>query len=91
MSAKLASSGNTPLSALGNLAGLANRGQQGGGIPFRIQGTTSNPVFVPDLAGLASGLGGGAASGTASDGKAALPTGQDLGEALGGIFGRRKQ
>src|ERR1700687_2492027 len=48
---------NTPI---GSLAGLASAslggGQKGsagqkanaGGIPFKIQGTTSNPVFVPD-------------------------------------------
>jgi AsmA protein len=87
MSAKLGNAAS-PLGALGNLAGLANRGQQGGGgIPFRIQGTTSNPVFMPDLAGLAGGLGGQAATG----GKAVVPSGKDLGEALGGIFGRKKQ
>jgi AsmA protein len=84
MSAKL---GNvaSPLGALTSLAGLAGRAQPGGGIPFRIQGTTSNPVFVPDLAGIAGGLAGQAASG----GKPAVPTGKDLGEALGGLFGRK--
>jgi AsmA protein len=32
----------------------------GGGIPFRITGTTSNPVFVPDVAGAAGALAKGA-------------------------------
>jgi AsmA protein len=84
MSAKLANASN-PLGALASLASRAGGGQNGG-IPFRIQGTTSNPTFIPDLKGLAGGLGGQAASG----GKAVVPAGQSLGEALGGLFGRKK-
>lgn len=86
MSAKLGNAAS-PLGALSSLAALTGRTQQGGGIPFRIQGTTANPVFVPDLAGIAGGLGGQAASG----GKTVLPTEKDLGDALGGLFGRKKQ
>jgi AsmA protein len=87
MSAKLGNAAS-PLGALTSLAGLAGGGQKSGaGIPFRIQGTTSNPVFVPDLAGIAGGLAGEAASG----GKAVVPGGKDLGQALGGLFGRKKQ
>lgn len=86
MAAKLESAAN-PLGALTSLAGLGGGAQKnGGGIPFKIQGTTSSPVFVPDLAGLASGLGGEAASG----GKSVIPAGKDLGQALGGLFGRKK-
>ena len=86
MSAKLGDATGS-LGALGNLAGLAGRTQQGRGIPFRIQGTTSNPVFVPEVGGIVSGLGGQAETG----GKPVLPAGKDLGEALEGIFGRKKQ
>jgi AsmA protein len=87
MAAKLDNAASSS-SALANLAGLVGGAQKnGGGIPFRIQGTTSNPVFVPDLAGIASGIAGQAASG----GKTALPTGNSLGDALGGLFGRKKQ
>jgi AsmA protein len=45
MLAKLAGSG----AVTGELSRLASFGQQANGIPFRIQGTTSNPVFVPDV------------------------------------------
>ena len=91
MSAKLGNAAS-PIGALSTLAGLTGGAQKsGGGIPFRIQGTTSNPVFVPDVAGIVSGLGGGAASGAATGGKAVVPTGKDLGQALGGLFGRKKQ
>jgi AsmA protein len=71
---------------LGALASLAGGGQKGGGIPFHIGGTTSNPTFTPDLGGLASGLGKGAISAP----NVALPAGNDLGQALGGLFGKKK-
>jgi len=78
----------SPLGALTSIAGLGG-GQQGkgGGIPFRIQGTTSDPKFIPDLAGLAGGFAGGAASG----GKSAGSAGENLGKALGGLFGGKKK
>jgi AsmA protein len=66
----------------------------GGGIPFHITGTTSNPVFVPDVAGVAGGLakggagaalGGGKALGGAAGGAAGGATG-----ALGGLLGKKK-
>jgi AsmA protein len=31
-------------------------GGSGGGIPFKIEGTTSNPIFVPDVAGMAGNV-----------------------------------
>lgn len=84
MSAKLANAAASTgaMAALSRLTG----GQQGE-IPFRIQGTTANPVFVPDVAGIAGGLAGQANSGD----KPAIPGGKSLGEALGGIFGGTKQ
>jgi AsmA protein len=53
MVAKLsASSGGT----LGQMAkNVPIMGGQGGSIPFMIQGTTSQPVFVPDVAGMVKG------------------------------------
>jgi AsmA protein len=86
MAAKLDSAASSS-SALANLAGLAGMQKNGAGIPFRIRGTTSNPVFVPDLAGIASGLAAPAASGD----KPVAPAGNNLGDVLGGIFGRKKQ
>ena len=83
MSAQLSNSA----SPLGGLAALAGGGQSGrGGIPFLIRGTASNPVFVPDVAGMASGIGKGVL-----DGGQSLPPGaQGLGGALGGLLGGRK-
>jgi AsmA protein len=47
------------------------------GIPFKIQGTTSNPTFVPDVGGMA----GSAAKGAIQ---------KSVTEKTGGIFGKRK-
>jgi AsmA protein len=76
------------------LGGGGKGGSGGGGIPFRVTGTTSNPVFVPDVAGMAGGLakggvgaalGGGKALGGAAGGAAGGATG-----ALGGLLGKKK-
>jgi AsmA protein len=49
MIAKL-NNASAAFAALGRIPGLL---QGNGELPFRIQGTTSNPIFIPDLAGLA--------------------------------------
>lgn len=72
--------------------GKSSGGKSAGrGIPFRIEGTTSNPVFVPDVGGLATGVAKEGAAGaleTASAGKsmAGGATG-----ALGGLLGGKKK
>jgi AsmA protein len=54
MVAKLGSAAGAVTSALSSLTG----GSSGGGIPFKITGTTSAPVFLPDLGGMTKGLAG---------------------------------
>lgn len=77
-------------SALGALTGGTSRksagGNSGGGIPFAITGTTSNPVVVPDVGAMVGGIA-----------KGAIPTGMGKGGAagavtggLGGLLGRKK-
>ena len=59
MLANLSGPGSTPVGQLANMAGsFLGGGKQGkgGGIPFLIQGTTSDPKFVPDLKGFGHGL-----------------------------------
>jgi AsmA protein len=87
------------MGAITQVAGLpfgggGKGGNSGGGIPFRITGTTSNPVFVPDVAGMAGGLaqggaaaalGGGKALGGAGGGAAGAAAG-----AVGGLLGKKK-
>lgn len=81
MVAKLSNSA----SPLGGIAKLASAGSGTGGIPFKIQGTTSNPSFVPDLAGMTSGLTKGIATAPTQ-----IPGAQNLGGAVGGLFGKKK-
>jgi AsmA protein len=68
-------------------------------VPFQIQGTTSDPKFIPDVGGLAAGLlksqlGGGCAGGAAPGGQNGLnnikqnPAGAL--QQLGGLFGKKK-
>jgi AsmA protein len=74
MSAKLAG-------AMGSMMTLGNKNSNG--VPFKITGTTANPVFLPDVAGMAGSMAKGAVAAPAGAAKAA--TG-----ALGGVFGKKK-
>ena len=84
MSAKLAGGIGTMTSAM---TSFGNKNAQSNGIPFTITGTTSNPVFLPDVKGMAGnmakGLGGNVPG--AAGGAAGAATG-----ALGGLFGKKK-
>ena len=77
------------VAGLTQLAGIG--GGKGGGIPFFIQGTTSDPKFVPDVKGMVgSQLGGlGGALGGLAGGKN-TPAGSAA-DALGGLFGKKKK
>jgi len=59
----------------------------GGGIPFKVEGTTSNPQIVPDVGGIVGGYANGLKNG-------AIPSNsKDVGQAvdkLGGLLGRKK-
>ena len=81
MVAKLSNSA----SPLGGIAKIASAGSSTGGVPFKIQGTTSNPSFIPDLAGMTSGLTKGLATTPTQ-----IPGAQSLGGAVGGLFGKKK-
>jgi AsmA protein len=75
-------------SALGALTGGSARstGSSGGGIPFAITGTTSNPQVIPDLGGMVGGIAKNAIpTGVGKGGAAGAATG-----ALGGLLGRKK-
>ena len=59
----------------------------GGGIPFKVEGTTSNPQIIPDVGGIVGGYANGLKNG-------AIPSGsKDVGQTvdkLGGLLGRKK-
>ena len=84
MMATLANAGQG--SMMGQMAsGIPMLGQSGkGGIAFMIQGTTSSPVFVPDVAGMVSG-----GLVTSLQSKPQLGQ-QGMGGMLGGLLGKKK-
>ena len=73
--------------AMGAIPGM--KSTSGGGplkVPFAIQGTTSDPKFIPDTAGLATSAIQGVAQ---QQLKGAVPP--DAMNALGGLFGKKKK
>ena len=72
------------------LGGGGGKGGDSGGIPFSITGTTSNPVFVPDVAGVAGGLAKGGVGAALGGGKAVGGTAGAATGALGGLLGKKK-
>jgi hypothetical protein len=85
----IASLSGGAITGLTQMAGLGGKG--GGSIPFFIQGTTSDPKFVPDVQGMVgSQLKGGL--GNALGGiKGKNPAGNSPMDALGGLFGKKKK
>jgi AsmA protein len=89
----------SPVSAAGGVIGKATGG--GGGcksgttVPFQIQGTTSDPKFIPDVGGLAAGMfksqlgcvGGVGASAAKDAGKAPA----EAVKGIGGLFKKKAQ
>jgi AsmA protein len=53
-------------SVAGGLTKVASVGSGNNGIPFSIQGTTSDPQFVPDVAGMAGSVASSAIEGVVS-------------------------
>jgi AsmA protein len=65
----------------GELTQLAGMGNKGGGVPFFIQGTTSDPKFVPDVKGMLGSQFGAAGQNPAGN----------IVNGLGGLFGKKKK
>jgi AsmA protein len=82
MSAKLAGGIGTVTSALTSFGG----GKNSQGIPFTITGTTSNPIFLPDMKGMAGNM----AKGLGGDATGAAGGATGAAKALGGLFGKKK-
>ena len=76
MRAKLAGGGGL----VGGLAALTSGGQNAGEVPFMIKGTTSAPVFLPDIGSLATGTI-----------KTPANIGKETITGLGGLFGKKKK
>ncbi|MFY9803108.1 MAG: AsmA family protein [Candidatus Acidiferrales bacterium] len=69
------------------LLGGGKGNSSGGGIPFIVRGTTSNPQVIPDVGGVAGSLVKGGMAGVGDAGK---PVGAAAG-AVGGLFGKKKK
>ncbi len=76
-------SGGT-VSGLSQMAGMSGKGAS---IPFFIQGTTSNPKFVPDVKGMLGSQISNRLGGQIPGGKNT----QGLTDAVGGLFGKKKK
>jgi AsmA protein len=71
--------------AAGGITQMAGIGGQGGSVPFMIEGTTSDPKFVPDVKGMAGSAVQQAISGKLPGGQGNNPAG-----AIGGLLGKKK-
>jgi AsmA protein len=71
---------------LTKVAGIGGGGQNQ--IPFAIEGTTSDPKFVPDVAGVAAGL---VTSQLGNAVKGQVPGQATVTKGLGGLLGHKKQ
>jgi AsmA protein len=71
----------------GTLGGLMGGGgvSKGAKLPFKIQGTASDPKFIPDVSGVASGMLGSFAGNLTKGQKGK----SGLTDALGGLFGKK--
>ena len=72
----------------GGLTQVASLGSGKGGIPFAIEGTTSNPHFIPDMTAVAGGIAQGAL-GQAMGGKDALNG--NPANTIGGLLGKKQK
>jgi AsmA protein len=80
MSAKLAGA----MGSMTSVMSLGNKNSSANGIPFTITGTTSAPIFLPDVAGMAGNM--------AKDvGGAPVNAAKSATGAIGGLFGKKKQ
>ena len=78
---------NNPVGKIASLtsAGGSQKGSEGG-IPFKIQGTTSKPEFIPEVGAMAGSIVKGAVGSVPASGQDI----QNLGKQVGGLFGKKK-
>ena len=72
---------------VGGLSKVAGTTSGKGGIPFAIEGTTSNPKFIPDVGGVVAGM---AKSEVTNLAKGQVPGTKNITKSFGGILGKKK-
>jgi AsmA protein len=78
----------SPVSAIAGLtSAVGGQKGSGGGIPFKILGTTSKPEFIPDVGAMAGSFAKGAVGSVPASGQEI----ENLGKQVGGLFGKKKQ
>jgi AsmA protein len=70
---------------VGGLSKVAEAGSGNGGVPFAIEGTTSNPKFIPQVGGV---VGGVVKGGLANAAKGQVP-GTDVAKGVGGLLRKK--
>ena len=70
----------------GGLSKVAGAGSSQGGIPFAIEGTTTDPKFVPDIGGVVGGVAKGQIANVA---KGQVPVAGDVTKGVGGLLKRK--
>jgi AsmA protein len=73
----------------GGLTEVASLGSGKNGIPFAIEGTTSNPKFIPDMKGIVGGVAQGALGQLTNGAGKGVPP--EAVNALGGLLGKKKK
>lgn len=74
-----------------SLTGGGAKGNSGdGGIPFKVQGTTSNPQVIPDVGGAVGNMVKGSIPGVPGVGNTGKPA-DAASNALGGLLGKKKK
>jgi AsmA protein len=71
---------------VGGLSKVAGTTSANGGIPFAIEGTTSNPKFIPDVGEVVAGMAKGEVTSLA---KGQVPAAKSVTKGLGGILGKK--
>ena len=69
----------------GGLSKVAEAGSGKGGVPFAIEGTTSNPKFIPDVGGVV----GGAVKGQLTNVVKGQVPGTDVAKGVGGLLRKK--
>jgi len=73
---------------VGGLSKVAGASSGKAGIPFAIEGTTSNPKFIPDVGGVVGGLATEQLSNVA---KGQVPGAKNVSKGLGGLLGKKNK
>lgn len=72
---------------VGGLSKVTGATSGKGGVPFAIEGTESNPKFIPDVGGVVGGVATGAITNVA---KGKVPGANNLTKGLGSVLGKKK-